>query len=226
MLGLAGRRLPGVSRIPSIRCSSARLVSHRTAPQNTVAALDPGGLRVCPGNQQQAPFDKILIANRGEIACRVIRTARRMGVRTVAVFSDADDQVRSMIGGPGCFVLGKPRGANCTLGEQVDVALSCIESSRAPTCGLIIVNPLVHSWEVLSQKATTPIGIVANTAVPGVHRAGAICASLSWREVTIKHKQQVSAIIQTLCGIQRWLYCQTRRLGVERCHRVQFSCKG
>jgi len=41
-------------------------------------------------------FQSLLIANRGEIACRIIRTARRMGLRSIAVFSDADETAQHM----------------------------------------------------------------------------------------------------------------------------------
>ena len=37
------------------------------------------------------PIKKVVIANRGEIACRVMKTAKKMGIRTVAVYSDADE---------------------------------------------------------------------------------------------------------------------------------------
>ena len=42
------------------------------------------------GRAGKKMIEKILIANRGEIACRIMRTAKRLGIRTVAVYSDAD----------------------------------------------------------------------------------------------------------------------------------------
>jgi len=54
-------------------------------------------------------FGSLLIANRGEIACRVIRTARRMGIRTIAIYSDADaDSLHVGMADEACHVGGAP----------------------------------------------------------------------------------------------------------------------
>jgi propionyl-CoA carboxylase alpha chain len=53
-------------------------------------------------------FKKILIANRGEIACRVIKTARKMGIRTVAVYSDADKDARHVMMADEAVLIGPP----------------------------------------------------------------------------------------------------------------------
>ncbi len=64
-------------------------------------------------------FSKILIANRGEIACRVIRTAKRMGIKTVAVYSDADARAPHVSMADESVRLGPPPASESYLNAEL-----------------------------------------------------------------------------------------------------------
>jgi 3-methylcrotonyl-CoA carboxylase alpha subunit len=87
-------------------------------------------------------FTKILIANRGEIACRVATTARRMGIKTVAVYSDADALAKHVQVCDEAYRLG-PSAAkeSYLLGEKVlEIAKSCGAQAIHPGYGFLSEN--------------------------------------------------------------------------------------
>jgi 3-methylcrotonyl-CoA carboxylase alpha subunit len=88
-------------------------------------------------------FDTLLIANRGEIACRIIRTARRLGLRTVAVFSEADAGALHVQMADLAVPIGGPRPADSYLrGERIIAAAQATGAQAVhPGYGFLSENP-------------------------------------------------------------------------------------
>jgi acetyl/propionyl-CoA carboxylase alpha subunit len=78
-------------------------------------------------------FKRILIANRGEIACRVIKTARKMGIQTVAVYSEADRDALHVEMADEAVLIGPPAAAESYLVIEKPPASSSSARTPAPS---------------------------------------------------------------------------------------------
>jgi 3-methylcrotonyl-CoA carboxylase alpha subunit len=128
-------------------------------------------------------FAKILIANRGEIACRVMRTAQRLGVRTVAVYSDADADAahvamadeaypigpapaaKSYLNGAAIIAVAQRTGAQAVhpgygfLSENADFAEACAAA------GLVFIGPPPSAIRTMGSKIAAK-ALMESTGVP------------------------------------------------------------
>ncbi|GGK59633.1 acetyl/propionyl/methylcrotonyl-CoA carboxylase subunit alpha [Amphritea balenae] len=128
-------------------------------------------------------FNKILIANRGEIACRVIQTAHRMGIRCVAVYSEADRNARHVAMADEAFLLGpapssesylradkileiaKQSGAQAVhpgygfLSENAQFAQACADN------GIEFIGPPTGAIEAMGSKSAAK-EIMSHASVP------------------------------------------------------------
>jgi propionyl-CoA carboxylase alpha chain len=108
-------------------------------------------------------FDKILIANRGEIACRVMRTARRLGIATVAVFSEADRNALHLQFADEVVGIGpaQPSESYLAVDRIVDACLKTGATAVHPGYGFLAEN--AEFCERLENEGITFIGPKADS---------------------------------------------------------------
>jgi 3-methylcrotonyl-CoA carboxylase alpha subunit len=128
-------------------------------------------------------FTKILIANRGEIACRIIKTARRMGIATVAVYSDADrDALHVRLADEAIYIGAAPARESYLLADNIIAAAiatgaqavhpgygflseNAAFAKECATKGICFVGPPPAAIEAMGSKSAAKT-IMANAGVP------------------------------------------------------------
>ena len=118
-------------------------------------------------------FDKILIANRGEIACRVIKSARKMGIKTVAVYSDADrNALHVQMADEAVHIGPSPSAQSYLLKDRIlqaclDTGAQAVHpgygflSENSEFCellavaGIVFIGPKTHAIEAMGDKITS-----------------------------------------------------------------------
>ncbi|MBM7455768.1 3-methylcrotonyl-CoA carboxylase alpha subunit [Oceanisphaera litoralis] len=134
-------------------------------------------------------FNRILIANRGEIACRIIRTARRLGIATVAVYSDADAGAMHVAQADEAWRLGPAPAAESYLRQDIllEIARRCGAEAIHPgygflsenagfahACaeqGLVFIGPPASAIEAMGSKSAAKalMSAAGVPVVPGYH---------------------------------------------------------
>ena len=144
-------------------------------------------------------FSKILIANRGEIACRVIATAKRMGIATVAVYSDADTHARHVELADEAWPIGPASARQSYLSIERIIDAACRSGAQAihpgygflsenadfaeacATAGIVFIGPPPAAIRAMGSKAAAKTLMERSGVplVPGYHGDAQGIATLS-----------------------------------------------